>query len=135
MDKQQCCVQIDDILPSLEEIQHTFCADVVIRTYDILQGEKFDVTLDGGFGRGSRVFVVGIVNKGLIPQACLQRMRVQGRHTRNYNRPKQHPLQVTTGLQKSFVSVGGVYVCVLLKKTKTFVYINYSVCIDVCETK
>ena len=48
-------------------------------------------------------------------------------------------LQVTTRLQNSFVSVGGVCVCAVCavcKKTpKTFVNINYSVCIDVCETK
>ena len=44
-------------------------------------------------------------------------------------------LQVTTGLQKSFVSVGGVCVLCVKKTPKTFVYINYSVCIDVCETK
>ena len=45
-------------------------------------------------------------------------------------------LQVTTGQQKSIVSVGGVCVCAVCKKNpKTFVYIHYSVCIDVCETK
>ena len=45
-------------------------------------------------------------------------------------------LQVTTGLQKSFVCVCVCAVCAVCKKNqKTFVYINYSVCIDVCETK